>query len=107
MERVAAFLLAALITGCACADVGCNNVLRVHPNVDLDPDIRYGVRVCVDDRCGDAALNVGDTEGSLSMSADGEVMEFMLGGAGVPDTASVTFTSTMKPGISSPSSTRA
>jgi hypothetical protein len=44
MERVAAFLLAALITGCACADVGCNNVLRVHPNVDLDPDIRYGVR---------------------------------------------------------------
>jgi hypothetical protein len=39
-----------------------------------------------------AALNVGNTEGSLGMSADGAYVEFMLGEAEVPGIAPETFT---------------
>jgi hypothetical protein len=94
VARLIALLLLALMAGCACADIGCYNTLRVQLNANLERDVPYTVNVCVDDRCATGLLEpqgMAVDVGGLSMSADGNAIEYMLGEVEVSDTAHVTF----------------
>ncbi len=68
--RIGLWALAALLSACACTQIGCDNRVEFHLARDLVAGSAYDVEACVDDDCGRATLTVA-TEADLMTGADG------------------------------------
>ena len=96
MRRLAALLSVALLAGCACTQVGCDNRLRFHTGIDLQLHAAYAVEACIDGSCSRAVLEqIGDAwdiEDGLTLRADEDNVELAIGDGDFSGTHGVTFT---------------
>jgi len=97
MRGLAALLIVALLAGCACTAVGCDNRLRLHPGFDLQFDVAYEVEACIDGSCNEAVLEqqAGDSwdlEDGLTLRADEDNIDLALGDGDFSGMHAVTFT---------------
>jgi hypothetical protein len=76
-------VLVALLSGCACTQEGCANLVRFTVPVDLQPGIDYRIQGCVEGGCATETLTVIDgttaSAGSITMYVDDDAVEVMLG----------------------------
>jgi hypothetical protein len=86
------------MAGCACTAIGCNNQLQFNASFDLVPGAPYEVRVCFDERCEEAVLEASSTpferagmDGSLSLWAGDDRIEFAIGSGDFSGSHHVTF----------------
>jgi hypothetical protein len=99
ISRIGALSLAGLLAGCyGCTLIGCNNRLSFDPGMDLLPGVAYEVEACLDDRCEEGVLQASGPpidkaglHGNLSLWADTDLVEFMLGDGDFGGSHHITF----------------
>lgn len=88
--------MAAILTGCACTLVGCNNQLRFVLGRDLSPGEPYHAAVCLDDVCGEGSLTAAadgtfGLDGKFTLRAEEDTVEYALGEGDFSGSHHVTF----------------
>jgi hypothetical protein len=91
-----ALILAALLAGCGCTAVGCNNQLRFVFGRDLTPGAPYHATLCLDDACAEGSLTAGadglfGTDGRFTLQAEQDTVEYALGEVELGGSHHVTF----------------
>jgi len=78
--------MVALLTGCACTQVGCANAIHFEVQVDLERDVAYDIEACLDGDCNRETLNVdgpltqtGAVGGSLTLWEYDDRVELTIG----------------------------
>lgn len=97
LHRLSALILAAFLTGCGCAAVGCNNQLHFVIGRDLSPGTPYHAAVCLDDACADGSLTAADDgtfgiDGRFTLISELDIVEYVLGEGDLSGRHHVTFT---------------
>lgn len=97
LQRFAALSFAALLAGCGCTAVGCNNQLRFVIGHDLSPGTLYDAKVCIDDACAEGSLTAGANDvfgidGEFTLIAEQDTVEYSLGEGDFSGPHQVTFT---------------
>lgn len=70
MHRLAAILLAAVLGGCACTQVGCANSVEFQIAADLVRGEHYDVEACLDDLCRSGTLMIKENPGWVVAATD-------------------------------------
>ena len=82
MQRFGALLLAVVVGGCACTNIGCYSQVRFRIPADLDNGTPYLVSACIDEWCKDATLTPTETssggDDSLLLYVHEDVLEMIL-----------------------------
>jgi hypothetical protein len=68
MRRLAAILMAGVLTGCACTQIGCVNRVEFDLAHDLAFGVKYDVEACIDGACTSGSITIHDDIGG---AADG------------------------------------
>lgn len=97
IRTLAHLAMALVLVGCACTQMGCNNLVAFSLPFEVEPDTGYAVRACIDDRCEDAVLTIDGRDlgtaanvGALALWGNSGVLELRLGDSDFPGTHRVT-----------------
>jgi hypothetical protein len=96
LQRLCALIFVALLAGCGCTAVGCNNQLRFAIGRDLSPGTPYDAAVCLDDACAEGSLTAGadgmfGIDGKFALRVEEDTVEYALGEGDLSGPHHVTF----------------